>query len=345
MAGRDGDDQRLSVAGSAGGRCETDPRDRTRARGHRGDALARAVSFHLGKGLKPCAGTPVDVTADAVNDAALPKQLALGRLIGERTPLVFEQKAALLAVYAVLLLAACILPFALQLRTSKSPSAWIIDRVYAVLLALGGLALLAARPRPGLTSPVVLSIAFAAPLILSGAGYAIGGLLALPLIAAATWWDPNLRLDATRAIIFLLVGLLAAALPRLLPRTEGAPSLLPSLLALFLLGIAAVSLTGVMRSPQGFGTVWHHWSVYVGAAEAFLGGAIPFQDYPVQYGMGPTLLVAGLCRGECWTRDIHRRSRDQPPLPPGDGGCVVLLPGNCRWASRSSRSPPWAARS
>ena len=99
----------------------------------------------------------------------------------------FEQKAALLAVYAVLLLAACILPFALQLRTSKSPSAWTIDRGYGVALALCGLALLVAHPWPGLTSPVVLSIAFAAPLFLSGAGYAIGGLLAAPLIAAATW--------------------------------------------------------------------------------------------------------------------------------------------------------------
>ena len=79
-----------------------------------------------------------------------------------------EQKAALLAVYAVLLLVACILPFALQLRAYKYPSAWTIDRVYGVALALGGLALLAVRPWPGLTSPVVLSIAFAAPLVSFG---------------------------------------------------------------------------------------------------------------------------------------------------------------------------------
>jgi hypothetical protein len=213
---------------------------------------------------------------------------------------VFEQKAALLAVYAVLLLATCILPFALQLRAYKSPSAWTIDRVYGVALAVAGLALLATRPWPGLTGPLILSIAFAAPLVLSGAGYAIGGLLALPLVAAATWWDPSLRLDATRAAIFLIVGILAVALPRLLPRTEGAPAL-PSLLAVFVLGVAAVALTGFMGSPQGFGTVWHHWSVYVGSSQAMLGGAIPFQDYPVQYGMGPTLLIAALCGQECWS--------------------------------------------
>jgi hypothetical protein len=237
---------------------------------------------------------------------------------------VIEQKAALLAVYAVLLLAACILPFALQLRNYKYPSAWTIDRVYGVALALGGLALLAARPWPGLTGPLVLSIAFAAPLVLSGAGYAIGGLLALPLVAAATWWDPSLRLDATRAGIFLVVGILAGALPRLLPRTEGAPPL-PSLLAIFLLGVAAVSLTGFMGSPQGFGTVWHHWSVYVGSSQALLGGAIPFQDYPVQYGMGPTLLVAALCGQECWTGTYIAAAATNLLYLLAMAGCVVLL--------------------
>ena len=211
-----------------------------------------------------------------------------------------EQKAALLAVYGVLLVVACILPFSLQLRAYKYPSALTIDRVYGAALAVVGLALLAARPWPGLTSPLVLSIAFAAPLVFSGAGYAIGGLLALPLVAAATWWDASLRLDAARAAIFLVVGILAVALPRLLPRAEGSPPS-PSFLAIFVLGVAAVSLTGFMGSPQGFGTVWHHWSVYVGSSQALLGGAIPFQDYPVQYGMGPTLVIAALCGQECWS--------------------------------------------
>jgi hypothetical protein len=237
---------------------------------------------------------------------------------------VIEQKAALLAVYGVLLLAACILPFGLLLRTYKYPPASIIDRVFGAMLALGGLTLLAVRGTPGLTSPLVLSIAFAAPLVVSGSGYAIGGLLALPLLAAATWWDPGLQLDATWAGIFLLVGLLATALPRLLPQTNGVPAMI-SLLALFLLGVAAVSLTGVVSSPQGFGTLWHHWSVYVGAAEALLGGAIPFRDYPVQYGMGPTLLLAALCHGECWTGTYIAIAAANLLYLIAMAGCVVML--------------------
>ena len=235
-----------------------------------------------------------------------------------------EQKAALLAVYGVLLLAACILPFALLLRTSKYPPASTIDRGFAVVLALGGLALLVVRGTPALTSPLVLSIAFAAPLLVSGFGYAIGGLLALPLLASATWWDPGIRLDATPAGIFLLLGLFAAALPRWLPRTMGAPTFI-SLLALFLLGVAAVSLTGVVSAPQGFAILWHHWSVYVGAAEALLGGAIPFRDYPVQYGMGPALLLAGLCREECWTGTYMAITAANLLYLLAMAGCVVLL--------------------
>jgi hypothetical protein len=237
---------------------------------------------------------------------------------------VIEQKAALLAVYGGLLLVACTLTFALLLRTCTYHAALRIDRGYGAALAVGGLALLAVRGLPGLTSPLVLSIAFAAPLILPGAGSAVGGILALPLLAAATWWDPGLRLDATRAGIFLLVGILAAALPRLLPRTEGAPKFI-SLLTLFLLGVAAVSLTGVQSSPKAFGTLWHHWSVYVGAAEALLGGAIPFRDYPVQYGMGPTLLLAALCRGECWTGTYIAVSAANLLYLMAMAGCVIML--------------------
>ena len=235
-----------------------------------------------------------------------------------------EQKAALMAVYGVLLLAACLLPFALLLRTYKYSPGSTIEQVLGAILALAGLALLAVRGTPGLTSPLVLSVAFAVPLLVSGAGYAIGGILALPLLAAVTWWDPGLQLHASQAGIFLLVGLLATALPRLLPRTERALTFV-SLAALFLLGVAAVSLTGVVSTPQGFGTLWHHWSVYVGAAEALLGGAIPFRDYPVQYGMGPTLLLAALCRGECWTGTYIAIAAANLLYLAAMAGCVVML--------------------
>ena len=159
--------------------------------------------------------------------------------------------------------------------------------------------------------------------LVSGAGYAIGGLLALPLLAAATWWDPGLQLDATQAGIFVLWVCWLRRFRACCPRPKARP--LISLLALFLLGVAAVSLTGVVSSPQGFGTLWHHWSVYVGAAEALLGGAIPFRDYPVQYGMGPTLLLAALCHGECWTGTYIAVAAANLLYLMAMAGCVVML--------------------
>ena len=89
-------------------------------------------------------------------------------------------------MYGGLLLVACTLSFALLLRTCTYSAALRIDRGYGAVLAVIALALLAVRGLPGLTSPLVLSMAFAAPLFLSGAWCAVGGILALPLLAAAT---------------------------------------------------------------------------------------------------------------------------------------------------------------
>ena len=71
--------------------------------------------------------------------------------------------------------------------------------------------------------------------------------------------------------------------------------------------------------------MWHHWSVYVGSSQALLGGAIPFQDYPVQYGMGPTLLIAALCGQECWTGTYIAAASTNLLYLLAMAGCVVLL--------------------
>ena len=71
------------------------------------------------------------------------------------------------------------------------------------------------RSPPAATSPLVLSLAFVAPLLRARPGglTALGGLAALPLIAPVTWWEPDMALGLPQSVAFLIVGVLAAALP------------------------------------------------------------------------------------------------------------------------------------
>ncbi len=50
---------------------------------------------------------------------------------------------------------------------------------------------------------------------------------------------------------------------------------------------------------------WHHWAAYVGPAETLLAGARPFYDIPLQYGLGPTLLVSLACFKNCWSGSYY----------------------------------------
>ncbi len=210
-----------------------------------------------------------------------------------------QEKAGLLSAYFGLLLVVCVLPFALLHRKAgpARPERWAWPG-FGVVLVVGAAVLLAARGVPGLTAPLVLSLAFVVPLAWQGRATVLGGLTALPLLAAVTWWAPDMQLGVVRAVAFVLAGTLAAALPRLKVRGS---AVVAALLTLSLLSLAAVLFTGSTAGPIGFWAQWHHWSVYVAPAESMLAGAIPFRDFPVQYGVGPMLLVAGLCRGECWT--------------------------------------------
>lgn len=58
--------------------------------------------------------------------------------------------------------------------------------------------------------------------------------------------------------------------------------------------------TGIFNDSNAFLTLWHHWGAYVGPSELLVSGAKVFYDFPVQYGLGPTSLIAGLCAKDCW---------------------------------------------
>jgi hypothetical protein len=58
--------------------------------------------------------------------------------------------------------------------------------------------------------------------------------------------------------------------------------------------------TGILAVDAPWVTEWHHWGAYIGPAESLLAGAVVFHDFPVQYGVGPTLLIAAFCKYDCW---------------------------------------------
>ena len=72
------------------------------------------------------------------------------------------------------------------------------------------------------------------------------------------------------------------------------------LATLLALAVIAALLMGQFDSPLRFWSIWHHWGAYVAPAEAMLGGGVPFHEFPVQYGMGPTLLISALGRKDLW---------------------------------------------
>lgn len=71
--------------------------------------------------------------------------------------------------------------------------------------------------------------------------------------------------------------------------------------ALFVLAAGGLSFcTLTYQHGEVLNTAWHHWGAYIGPSELLLAGARIFRDFPPQYGLGPTLLIASACDKACW---------------------------------------------
>ncbi|MFM2322415.1 MAG: hypothetical protein RLZZ225_568 [Pseudomonadota bacterium] len=66
-----------------------------------------------------------------------------------------------------------------------------------------------------------------------------------------------------------------------------------------LAGVLSFS-TGIFHYQPLLLGLWHHWSAYIGPAELLLSGATILHDFPAQYGLGPTALIASVCGRDCW---------------------------------------------
>jgi hypothetical protein len=212
------------------------------------------------------------------------------------------ESALPLVAYALMLAVTVILPF-----WSYAPKPLVQnDPRWVMILLVGGAAVLTVL-RGGLV------IEGAVLLGISALGFGLrsmaGSVAAALLIAMTTWWLSIIRILPIQHVLAAAACLALALLARKCRfetsvAAKPAPSRHGDLIivaTLLVLGIVAGLVTGAINSPGSAYMAWHHWGAYLSPVQPLLAGAVPFRDFPVQYGMGPTLLIAATCElGNCW---------------------------------------------
>ncbi|MBI5279624.1 MAG: hypothetical protein HY854_24540 [Burkholderiales bacterium] len=162
--------------------------------------------------------------------------------------------------------------------------------VAGLALALWPLALRRARAAPvadALSPPAVLVAGAAAGLLAS---------------AVLPWWrrTGSLLPAVSPAELAFAIAVAAAVCGVMMQAGAASRSRAP----VWVFGAAAALLASTTlpySHPEVQQTAWHHWGAYIGPSELLLAGARLFSDFPPQYGLGPTLLVAAGCGDSCWT--------------------------------------------
>jgi len=68
----------------------------------------------------------------------------------------------------------------------------------------------------------------------------------------------------------------------------------------FALFVCLITFATEIGFESGSFQQWHHWGAYIGQAEVIFSGALPLNDIPLQYGLGPALLATAGCKYNCW---------------------------------------------
>lgn len=198
-------------------------------------------------------------------------------------------------VYLAIILIALLTPYASWGSSSTGAHRWTMAAI------LGGAAVLTVA-RHGAVQ--VLGFILLLPLLGSGVPALLGGLAGLLLFAPVVWWTRTAELGPAAALLFGFLALAAGYLPRLKGATvptAPASKLLTGMLIALLVGIAVGLLTAPFGSWLAISFAWHHWSAYLAPVDAWLAGGMPFRDFPLQYGIGPTTLLAATCGSNCWS--------------------------------------------
>jgi hypothetical protein len=139
---------------------------------------------------------------------------------------------------------------------------------------------------------------------------AIAVFLGLLIATVLPWWlrDGGWTLPLSMsqvAIFFLVVALSYWMLTRISTSEQEESALHRTLLLLiylvFSLGVAFFVLSVSAGLIMGNLIAWHHWGAYIGPAQMIAAGAVPLYDIPLQYGLGPSLILAQSCKYDCWS--------------------------------------------
>jgi len=129
----------------------------------------------------------------------------------------------------------------------------------------------------------------------------LGVLCGLLISSVLPWWrhDGGFGLTLSWGEATAL-GLLAAfCLRTLLHPVIHVPSKLPAIV--FVVAALILSFSTLTFAHGGvLQMAWHHWGAYIGPTELMLAGARVMRDFPTQYGLGPTALIASVCGQSCW---------------------------------------------
>jgi hypothetical protein len=203
--------------------------------------------------------------------------------------------------------------FLVASRYYRVDSAWAVDKrgspalsvllpaVAASLLiaifAITGSHLLLAAAAIGVVIFAVRHSAWRAPLSLLAAAAAI------ILVLSLAWWRiaPSAVAPLPLAAFAVILGGLMVGFSdswHRRPDTLAIP-LAMCLVAGFLL---LIDLGGYRPGEPILEALAHHWGAFIGPVLQIQAGLVPFYDIPLQYGLGPTLMIATACRDTgCWT--------------------------------------------
>jgi hypothetical protein len=244
---------------------------------------------------------------------------------------------SMISVYATLLVIVLLTPYTSLCFGPRQERYWRPAWIgYCALLLIGAAILTTARD-----GNVPLLCAFLLlPLAGFGTGALLGGATAVMLFVTVTWWTDNVQLSAIPGSLFALFAAGGGLLPRWgrIPSSDGQmPRLLRPMLLCVLIGLVAGLLTAPFEAFDPIHTAWHHWSAYLSPVEAWRGGGVPYRDFPIQYGLGPTALLRATCGNDCW-RGIYVTTIIANAIYFATlVGCVILL------TARSARGLRWLA--